>query len=159
MTERATHLNPEPSIIHRLVSAQRAFFATGITHQYDFRIEKLHQLEQVLKNHEQDIFAALKQDLGKAPFEAYGTELYLLYQELKATKKNLKKCLSKHNMFVTKGLQNGDQNHYYFEVLGVPGPMWPQVVPWTPHFRDVGSHLTQYWSTIIPKVSQSSYCD
>ena len=50
--------------IKALVDAQRAFFYSGATLPLDYRVEALRTLEKIIRDHETDIAAALKEDLG-----------------------------------------------------------------------------------------------
>ena len=53
--------------IRQRISTQRDFFATGATLPLSFRLKQLEQLKLALKRHEQDLYTALKADLGKSP--------------------------------------------------------------------------------------------
>ena len=64
------------------VDAMRKFFLTGQTLNVATRKAALRLLKDQLKAHEDDVLAALHEDLGKAPFEAYATELGLVYDEI-----------------------------------------------------------------------------
>jgi aldehyde dehydrogenase (NAD+) len=68
---------------------QREFFAQNKTKDLLFRLENLKRLEICIKNHEEDILAALKKDLNKAPFEAYATEVGIVLEELRFVRKHL----------------------------------------------------------------------
>ena len=65
-----------------LVQAQQSFFASGKTLSTVFRKEQLKQLRKVIISHQKDIEEALHADLGKAPFEAYETEIGLVLEEI-----------------------------------------------------------------------------
>ena len=71
----------------------RSYFETGATLSYDFRKQKLKQLEQALLLHEEEIYEALYADLKKSKEEAYATELGLLLGELRLALRNLKKWM------------------------------------------------------------------
>jgi aldehyde dehydrogenase (NAD+) len=64
------------------LDVQRAFFASGATLDVGFRIQSLRRLRNTLKQHEDEIFQALHDDLGKSNLEAYITELYIVYDEI-----------------------------------------------------------------------------
>jgi aldehyde dehydrogenase (NAD+) len=68
---------------------QRDFFAQNKTKDLLFRMENLKRLESCIKNNEEDILAALKKDLNKAPFEAYATEVGIVLEELRFVRKHL----------------------------------------------------------------------
>lgn len=65
-----------------LVQVQQSFFASGKTLSTVFRKEQLKQLRKVIISHQTDIEEALHADLGKAPFEAYETEIGLVLEEI-----------------------------------------------------------------------------
>ena len=67
----------------------KAFFDTGQTLSIDFRRQKLIELKAHLKASEERILGALQEDLGKAPFEGYVTELGLVYDEINLMLKKL----------------------------------------------------------------------
>lgn len=73
-----------------IYQAQKAFFKTGTTKPAAFRIAMLEQLEQRIREHEQELTDALYKDLRKHPQEVYMTELGGLYEEIKEQKKNLR---------------------------------------------------------------------
>lgn len=62
---------------------QRCFFASEKTRDTSFRKKSLRALDAWIRGHDGDILAALKQDLNKAPFEAYATEVGVVLDELK----------------------------------------------------------------------------
>lgn len=65
------------------LEAQRKFFNTGATKNYDFRLAQLKKLEAVVKKNEQQIFDALYTDLKKSPEECWITENGFFLSELK----------------------------------------------------------------------------
>ena len=77
--------------ISTLLQNQRAFFATGCTKDVPFRIENLRRLERWIRGHDADIFAALKKDLNKPPFETYATETGVVLDELKFTFRHIRR--------------------------------------------------------------------
>lgn len=68
--------------VEEIVSHMYDFYEIGLTRDTDFRIWMLRRLKAYLRSHEEEIFAALKADLGKAPCESYATELGLVYEEI-----------------------------------------------------------------------------
>lgn len=68
--------------LQTILRQQRAYFASGKTLPVKNRIEALKRLKAVLQDHEQDIYDALKADLGKSQAESYMCELGLVYSEL-----------------------------------------------------------------------------
>ncbi len=69
--------------ISKLVEKQKSFFATGATLSIEYRKKALDNLADQIKAHEEDIYAALKADLGKTEFESYMCEVSLTISELK----------------------------------------------------------------------------
>lgn len=66
-----------------VLAKQRAFFASGRPKCLTFRINSLKRLEAWIKEHDAEVMKALKQDLNKAPFEAYATEIGVVLDELR----------------------------------------------------------------------------
>ncbi|HXO54478.1 MAG TPA: aldehyde dehydrogenase family protein, partial [Mycobacterium sp.] len=56
-----------PAIVRRL----RETFKTGRTRSIDWRKQQLRALEQMMLENEPAVAAALEQDLGRKPFEAW----------------------------------------------------------------------------------------
>ena len=69
-------------MLNNILEKQRQFFAGGATLDVEFRISKLQLLKDTVKQYEQEIAAALKQDLGKSEFESFMCEIGLVYDEL-----------------------------------------------------------------------------
>ena len=68
--------------IQAIVEKQRAFFHTGATLDIEKRIQALKKLQSCILRYEDEIGAALKQDLGKSTFESYMCESGLVLSEL-----------------------------------------------------------------------------
>lgn len=77
--------------ISQAISQQRIFFSTGVTLSYSYRRNALNKLKNAITSHEQDIFDALRSDLGKSDFESYMSEVGLVLEELSFAEKHLKK--------------------------------------------------------------------
>jgi len=75
--------------ISAIVNKQRDFFATGQTLDLSFRVEQLRRLKSCIKSRQEEIFAALKKDLNKAPYESYATEVGLVLEEISFALKHL----------------------------------------------------------------------
>ncbi|MGB0561830.1 MAG: aldehyde dehydrogenase [Spirulinaceae cyanobacterium] len=84
---------PSPVDTQPLIAAQRAFFATGQTQPYDFRIEQLRKLQEAIAAYEDKILAALQQDLHKPAFEAVAAEVIFNQEEITYALKHLKRWL------------------------------------------------------------------
>lgn len=65
-----------------VLAAQRAFFAGGRTRAVAFRLQALRRLREVFVRHEEEIYQALEQDLGKPRFEVLGSEIGGIRNEL-----------------------------------------------------------------------------
>lgn len=79
--------------IHEIYQAQRSYFASGATRPLAFRKTRLKALRKAIKRHEDDILAALHADMHKAPVEAYGSEIGLLYDEIDHVLTNLRQWM------------------------------------------------------------------
>ena len=69
--------------VRDIIARQRAYFATGETKGYEFRIEKLKALKVAIEKYETDILNALQADLGKSTKESFLTETSVVVNELK----------------------------------------------------------------------------
>ena len=81
----------DSDIYHDIVTKQKEFFKTGVTKPVKWRIKQLKKLLSAIKAHEADILQALMTDLKKNEFEAYSTEIGLVYNEIQYHKKHVKK--------------------------------------------------------------------
>lgn len=79
--------------IHDIYQAQRSYFASGATRPPAFRKTQLKLLRKAIKRHEDAILAALYADMRKAPVEAYGSEIGLLYEEIDHALTNLRQWM------------------------------------------------------------------
>lgn len=75
--------------IEKIVERQRAFFKSGVTKEYGFRMQALLRLEKALAEWEEDLKEALWQDLHKSASESYMAEIGLVKNELSYVKKHL----------------------------------------------------------------------
>ena len=69
--------------ISSIVSAQRAYFESGKTRSVAARKEALKRLRAAILEREDDIEAALCQDLGKSNFESYMCEVGMVLDEIR----------------------------------------------------------------------------
>lgn len=76
-----------------LVAQQRAYFHTGATLPYAFRIAQLEQLLTLTNRYEQELLAAINTDLHKSRFEAWGTEIGVIQTELRYCIRHLRKWM------------------------------------------------------------------
>jgi len=77
--------------IKSIVDKQRSFFATGATLAISYRLEALKKLAVSMESHKDEIYAAIKADLGKGEQEAFMCEYGLSLAELNHMKKHIKK--------------------------------------------------------------------
>jgi len=77
-------------VFSKAITSQRAYFATGATKPVEFRLAQLRKLKAALEKFQPQLEAALYADLHKSPSEAFLTELYPCFEELKFFEKNLR---------------------------------------------------------------------
>ena len=75
--------NTAPERIEELILKQRAFFATGVTRDIDWRRSRLREFRNGLQRWEKPLCDALWKDLHKSYEEAYMTEIGLVYGEIR----------------------------------------------------------------------------
>ena len=68
--------------VQTILQTQRAYFDTGATRPLAFRKGALARLKKAVSQYEGDILDALRQDLGKAPTEAFACEVGLVHDEI-----------------------------------------------------------------------------
>lgn len=68
--------------IKEIIEAQRAFFLGGRTREVMFRIVALKRLKAAITKKQDEIYEALKMDLGKSEFESHMCEVGLVQSEL-----------------------------------------------------------------------------
>ncbi len=81
----------DKSELQNIIVKQEKFFRSGTTLNIEFRIEALSKLRKLLKEYDEEINNALRQDLGKHPFESWGSEHGLAIQEIGMMIRNLKR--------------------------------------------------------------------
>ncbi|MDO4345144.1 MAG: aldehyde dehydrogenase [Eubacteriales bacterium] len=79
--------------IEQMLDRQRAYFASGATKRYETRVENLKKLSRWIHEHEKEICGALYQDLDKAPFECYATEIGIVLEEVRYALKHLREWM------------------------------------------------------------------
>ena len=93
--------------IIEIVEKQRSFFGSGKTRDLHFRHETLKRLEAKILEMEEEMLAALSQDLGKSPFEGYSTEIAPIMGDIKYMRKNLKRLARPRRVPTPLGLAGG----------------------------------------------------
>lgn len=104
--------------IKNIFSDQRKFFDSGKSKDIDLRIKQLKTLKKIIKENEKEILQALKDDLGKSNFEAYATEIGLVYDEINLHIKNVRKW-SKREKRSSPIVYYPSKSYIYKEPYGV----------------------------------------
>lgn len=68
--------------VESIITEQRRFFYQGETKDIEFRKKQLKKLKRTIKKYEQQGLEALKLDLHKSEFEAYSTEIGIVYDSI-----------------------------------------------------------------------------
>ncbi|WP_342600464.1 aldehyde dehydrogenase [Psychrobacillus sp. FSL H8-0483] len=79
--------------LDKMLEEHHAFYYSGMTKSATFRINQLNMLKNTIKKYEKDVIQALFHDLRKSEFEAYTTEIGLVYESISFMKKNLEKWM------------------------------------------------------------------
>lgn len=72
-----------------IINKQKEYFSNGRTLSVNNRRNSLKTLKNAIEKHEEEILDALYKDLRKSSFEAWATELGVVYQEINYHHKNL----------------------------------------------------------------------
>ena len=88
---------PEKDIA-AVVEKQKAYFATGATLDYRFRMDALTRLQRAIIERESEIAQALHQDLGKSAAEGYMCEIGMTLAELTHMRRHLKGYMRRHHV-------------------------------------------------------------
>lgn len=83
----------DETVIEHIVSTQKQYFYAQKTKSISSRIQALNKLRDAVKQNEQRIMNALKQDLNKSEVEAYTSEIGILLEEIRFTLKHLAKWM------------------------------------------------------------------
>ncbi|MFC0138436.1 aldehyde dehydrogenase [Staphylococcus petrasii] len=147
----------------------KTFFKTHKTKDIKFRKQQLKQLSKSIKNHENELLEALKEDLGKSPVEAYATEIGILLKSIKMARKELKNWSKTKQvdtplfMFPSKSYINPEP---YGTVL-IIGPFnYPVQLVFEPLIGAIAagntaivkpSELTPHVASVISKIIESTF--
>ncbi|MEB1809071.1 MAG: aldehyde dehydrogenase [Bacillaceae bacterium] len=101
-----------------LLQMQKDYFYSGVTHDVNFRIKQLKKLKKALKANEKKLSEALRKDLNKSDFEAYLTEMGVLYSEISETIKHVKGWV-KPRKVKTPMTHVGSDSYIYPQPYGV----------------------------------------
>ena len=80
------------------IEKQRSFFLTSITKSYEFRIENLKKLKQILIDNKREITNCIYLDLKKSSLETYYADFMPVVSEIDYAIKNLKKWMKPKNV-------------------------------------------------------------
>lgn len=75
--------------VERMIENQRNFYFTGTTKDVEFRKQQLVNLKSTIKKYEAQVIEALALDLHKSEFEAYATEIGIIYDSISYFVKHL----------------------------------------------------------------------
>ncbi|MEX1375887.1 MAG: aldehyde dehydrogenase [Eubacteriales bacterium] len=114
--------------IKKVVESQHEYFLSGNTLPYKYRINMLKKLKSAIKKYEEQIFKALKSDLGKSEFESYATEISIVYGEINHTVSHLRKWM-KTKRVATPITSFGGISRIYNQPYGVALVMSPWNYP------------------------------
>jgi aldehyde dehydrogenase (NAD+) len=101
-----------PATVRRL----RETFASGRTRSVDWRKQQLHALEKMMVENEPALAAALEQDLGRTPFEAWLADIASTAGEAKDAAKNVRKWMRR--------------KYRLLEMSQLPGRGWVEYEPY-----------------------------
>lgn len=104
-------------LITRL-NAVKAFYQSGITRDYNFRIAQLKKLKAAILKYEKEIHDALYADLKKSPEESWVTETGFLLTEINETLRHLRQWMEPERV-PTNLLNLPSRSYLYKEPLGV----------------------------------------
>ena len=104
--------------IRKLLTEQKKYFNTGQTKKIAFRQEKLETLYRAVRDNQEKILDALQKDLSKSAYEGYLTEVGIILDEIRFTKKHLTKW-AKPRRVRTRFFQFPAASYIYPEPYGV----------------------------------------
>lgn len=86
---RMKKMNFTANDVEVMIENQRAFYFTGATKDVEFRKEQLLKLKDTIKKYEEQVIEALALDLRKSEFEAFTTEIGIVYDSISYFLKNI----------------------------------------------------------------------
>jgi aldehyde dehydrogenase (NAD+) len=102
----------------QLFEKQKRYFQTGETRSIDFRLQQLKNLKAAIKKYEREIIDTLKVELHKSEFEAFSTEIGVIYEEIRFIAKRLPHWM-KPQRVATPLTHIGSKSYIYPEPYGV----------------------------------------
>jgi len=124
--------------IDDIVVKQRIFFNSNQTKDIRFRIDKLKEIQCLLKENESLLYKAIYEDFGKSKFETYTSEFSLIYHEINIAIKNVKKWSKVKK--VPTGLANFPAKSYI-----IPEPLGTTLI--------IGAWNYPYQLSILPAIT------
>ncbi|WP_277586393.1 aldehyde dehydrogenase [Psychrobacillus antarcticus] len=79
--------------LNHMLDEHQAYFYAGITRPVAFRVQQLEILKMTIKKYEVEVIEALYKDLRKSEFEAYVTEIGLVYDNISYMIKHIEKWM------------------------------------------------------------------
>jgi aldehyde dehydrogenase (NAD+) len=101
-----------------LIQKQRDFFSQGETKNIEYRVEALQKLRKLIKDNEQNLMGALKEDLNKSKFDSFITEIGIVLEEIRFTLKNVRNW-AKPRRVKSSITGIGSKSYIYPEPYGV----------------------------------------
>lgn len=108
----------DESKLEQVYLQKRNFFDDGKTRDYSFRLQQLKALKNAIKEHEAEVLEALHLDMHKPAFEAYTSEVGIIYEELNFAIKHLRGWM-KPMRVSTPLVLHPSTSRIYTEPLGV----------------------------------------
>lgn len=79
--------------IQKILEKQRTFFHDDKTKSYEFRKKQLNIFKDIVNKHEDEIYSAIEEDLGRSPANSFIGEILTLKGEISYSINNLKKLM------------------------------------------------------------------
>ncbi len=107
----------EKESLYQLIKGQNVFFNTNSTKEVVFRVEQLKKLKSILESKENELYDAIYKDFKKSKFDAFTTELALVYLDIDEAVSKVQKW-SKRKRVKTNLLNFPAKSYIYPEPLG-----------------------------------------
>jgi aldehyde dehydrogenase (NAD+) len=117
-TNMSSLQTPSLEEIQRHYQVKRTFFDSGATKPITFRIEQLKKFRAAIEKYEDEIIAALHADMRKPRFEAFVSEIGIMYEEIDHTIKHLDDWMQPEKVS-TPMVLHPSGSYIYKEPLGV----------------------------------------
>ncbi len=140
--------------IKEIVTLQTKFFRRGTTRDINYRKQMLTKLEEGIRGHEDDLYEAFQEDLGKSKAESYMTEIAQVLGELAYIRKHIGKWARSKKVQTTSGTFPGKSRVYmepYGTVLVLAPWNYPVFLAFSPVIGAIAAG-----NTVVLKCSKSS---